>query len=91
MQTAPTLIGNTKRTIHVPRRKGEKLISARATLRGKRLPVQGRAITVDLRGKGVGNYNVYVSAKYKTKSGKVHVVRFSRALSIARAPLDTSR
>jgi len=88
VQTAPTLIGNTKRTIRVSLRKGEKLLSVRATLRGKRLPVHGRSITVDLRGRNVGGYNVYVSAKYKAKSGRVHVVRSSRALSIA---ADTAR
>jgi len=82
---APKLIGNTKRTIHAPLRKGERFISARATLRNKRLPVHGRHITVDLRGKVVGNYNVFIVAKYKTKSGKVHVHRSHRSLSVTRA------
>jgi hypothetical protein len=82
---APKLIGNTKRTIHVPLRKGERLLSARATLRNKRLPVHGRHITVDLRGKVVGNYNVFIVARYKTKSGKVHVHLSHRSLSVTRA------
>ena len=82
---APKLIGNTKRTIHAPLRKGERFISARATLRNKRLPVHGRHITVDLRGKVVGNYNVFIVASYKTKSGKIHVHRSHRSLSVTRA------
>ena len=59
-----------------------KLVSIRASLRGKSLPVHHRTIKVDLRGKVVGNYNVSVVAKYKTKSGKVHTVRNTRSLSI---------
>ena len=82
---APRLIGNTKRTIHAPLRKGERFISARATLRDKRLPVHGRHITVDLRGKVVGTYNVFIVAKYKTKSGTIHVHRNHRSLSVMRA------
>ena len=82
---APKLIGNTKRTIHAPLRKGERFISARATLRNKRLPVHGRHITVDLRGKVVGNYNVFIVAKYETKSGTIHVHRSHRSLSVTRA------
>jgi hypothetical protein len=82
---AGALIGNTMRTLHVKRIKGEKFVSARATLRNKRLPVHGRAIKVDLRDRNVGNYNVYVTAKYRTKSGKKHTVRFMRALSVSRS------
>jgi hypothetical protein len=84
-RVAPKLIGNTKRVIHVAQHKGERFLSARATLRNKRLPVHGRLITVDLRGRVVGNYNVIVVAKYKTKSGKVHVYRTLRNLSVTRA------
>jgi hypothetical protein len=82
---APKLIGNTKRTIHVPLRKGERFISARATLRTKALHVRGRTITVDLRRRVVGNYNVFIVAKYKTKSGRIHVHRSHRSLSVTRA------
>jgi hypothetical protein len=59
-----------------------KLVSVRASLRGKSLPVQSRSIKVDLRGKVVGNYNVSVVAKYKTDGGKVHTVRSTRSLSV---------
>lgn len=79
------LIGNTLRIVHAQKHKGMKFISARAMLRDKRLPVHGRSIKVDLRGKIVGNYNVYVSAKYRTKGGNVHTVRFMRALSVTRS------
>ena len=68
-----------------PAAKGERFISARATLRNKRLPVHGRHITVDLRGKVVGNYNVFIVAKYETKSGTIHVHRSHRSLSVTRA------
>ena len=74
--------------VHVPQRKGERFLSARATLRNKRLPVRGRSITVDLRGKVVGNYNVFIVAKYRTKSGRVHVHSTHRSLSVTRALLD---
>ena len=82
---APRLIGNTRRVLHVPQRKGERLLSARATLRNNRLRVHGPRIMVDLRGKVVGNYNVFIVAKYRTKSGKVHVHRTHRSLSVTRA------
>ena len=85
---APRLIGNTRRVLHVPQRKGERFLSARATLRNTRLPVRGRLITVDLRGKVVGNYNVFIVAKYRTKSGRVHVHSTHRSVSVTRALLD---
>ncbi len=59
-----------------------KLVSVRASLRGKSLPVHAGSIKVDLRGKVVGNYNVSIVAKYKTKSGKIHTVRSTRGLSV---------
>ena len=77
-------MGATKRTLHVPSTKGMKLVSVRASLRGKSLPVHARSIKVDLRGKVVGNYNVSIVAKYKTKSGKVHTVRSTRSLGARR-------
>jgi hypothetical protein len=79
---AKVKIGATKRTLHVPSVKGMKLVGVRASLRGKHLPVHGQSIKVDLRDKVVGNYNVTIVAKYKTKSGKTHTVRSIRGLSI---------
>jgi hypothetical protein len=79
---AKVKIGATKRTLHVPSIKGMKLVGVRASLRGKHLPVHGQSIKVDLRGKVVGNYNVSIVAKYKTKSGKAYAVRSIRSLSI---------
>jgi hypothetical protein len=79
---AKVKMGATKRTLHVPSNKGMKLVSVRASLRGKSMPVQGHSIDVDLRGKIVGNYNVSIVAKYKTKGGKVHTVRTTRSLSV---------
>ena len=79
---AKVKVGATKRILHVPSTKGLKLVSVRASLRGKSLPVHARSIKVDLRGKVVGNYNVSIVAKYKTKSGKVHTVRSTRSLSV---------
>jgi hypothetical protein len=79
------LTGNTVRTLHARKIKGEEFVSVRASLRGKRLHTRGRSIRVDLRGKSVGNYHVVMVAKYKTKStGKVHTVRTIRTLSIFR-------
>ena len=71
------------RTLRVQSIKGQKLVSVRASLRGKRLHIRGRKIKVDLRGKTVGSYNVVIVAKYKTKHGKLHTVRSVRTLSIA--------
>jgi hypothetical protein len=85
----PKLIGATMRSIHAPLRKGEKLVSVRGSLRNKSLPVHGRTIKVDLRGKVVGNYNVFMVAKYRTKSGKIHTVRSTRSLSVTRARLGS--
>jgi hypothetical protein len=79
---AKVKMGATKRTLHVTSTKRMKLVGVRASLRGKSLPVQGHSIKVDLRGKVVGNYNVSIVAKYKTKGGKVHTVRSTRSLSV---------
>jgi hypothetical protein len=79
---AKVKIGATKRTLHVLSTKGMKLVNIRASLRGKSLPVEGHSVNVDLRGKAVGNYNVSIAAKYKTKSGKIHTVRSTRSLSV---------
>ena len=80
------LVGNTLRVLHAPKRKGERLVSVRAWLLTptgtKRLPVDGRAIKVDLRPKPVGNYNVILKSKYRRKDGTVHTVRTTRNLSV---------
>ncbi len=79
------LTGNTVRTLHARKIQGKKFLSVRASLRGKRLNVHGRTVKVDLRGKTVGNYNVVMVAKYKSKStGKIHTERTIRSLSIFR-------
>ena len=79
------LTGNRVRTLHARNIKGEKFLSVRASLRGKRLPAHGRSVKVDLRGRTVGNYHVVMVAKYKTKTtGKVHAVRSVRTVSIFR-------
>ena len=85
----PKLIGNTVRTLHAPHREGMKLVKMSAKLRGKALPVNAKSITVDLRGRTVGNYNVSITAKYRTKSGKVRTVRSVRSLSVTRAQLGS--
>lgn len=72
------------RTLRVAKRKGEKLLSARAVLRGKRLRVHGRVITVPLAGQLEGNFNISIRARYRsTKSGKITVRRSVRNLSVA--------
>lgn len=72
------------RVLRVANRKGEKLVSARATLRGKRLKIQGRKITVPLTGQTEGNFNIGIRASYRsTKSGKVTIRRTTRNLSVA--------
>lgn len=82
------LVGNTRRVLHAQKRKHMKFLRARAALRNKRLPVRGRRIIVDLRGKDVGNYNVYITATYRTRKGKVKTFREMRALSVSRSPRD---
>ena len=47
------------------------------------LPVHGRTIKVNLRGKAVGEYQVSIAAKFKA-GGKVYKVRTIRSLSIIR-------
>ena len=55
-----------------------KFVSARASLRGKSVrTIRGRTIKVDLRGKSVGRYRVFITAKYKAH-GKVYKVRSTR-------------
>jgi hypothetical protein len=74
--------GASRRSIHASRRKGETFLSVRATLRGKRLRVSGRRISVDLRLRSEGHYDVRLVARYRKKSGDVRVVRTTRKLSV---------
>ena len=71
------------RTIHAPSRKGEKFLSARATLRDRALKVRGRSITVDLRSQPEGNYNVKITSRYRRPSGKTRTVKTTRHVSVA--------
>jgi hypothetical protein len=81
---ANTVAGSTIRTLHVRKIAGMKFISGRASLRGKSVQtIRGRTIKVDLRGKSVGRYRVFITAKYKAH-GKVYKVRSTRSLSIIR-------
>jgi hypothetical protein len=75
--------GDDLRTIREQRRRGERLLRVRATLRGRPLKVRGRTITVDLRERREGNYNVRITSRFRTKRGHVRTVRSTRALSVA--------
>jgi hypothetical protein len=70
-------------TLRVARRAGQRFLSARATLRGKRLKIEGRAITLDLRDRNEGNYDVKIGARYRTKSGRVVTSTTHRVRSVA--------
>lgn len=81
---APSICQSGVRILHVANRKGERLISARAILRGKRLRVQGRTVRINLAGQAEGNFNVSITARYRSaKTGKVAVRRSTRNLSVA--------
>jgi len=54
-----------------------------ASLRGRALRVRGRTITVDLRDQPVGNYNIKLSSRYRTRTGNVRKVLTVRNLSVA--------
>ena len=60
-------------------------MSVRATLKGTPLKVRGRKVTVDLRGRQAGTYNVRIAAKYVGEDGKLHVVRTTRQLHVTAA------
>jgi hypothetical protein len=75
------LHGNKLRTIHAPQVNGMKFVSVKASLRGKRLSVKGRAVKVDLRSSFAGNYDVQMTAKYR-KDGKIVTVRSVRTLQV---------
>ena len=82
--TGSKLLGASMRTLRAPLPKGAKLVSVKATLRNKALPVSGRTVKVNLAGKAVGNYNVSMLVKYK-KGGKTHTARSTRSLSVTLA------
>ena len=74
----------TKRTLHASSRKGAKFLSAKATLRGKKLTVKGRTVTVNLAGQTEGNFNVKITARYRSnKTHKVFTRTEVRNLSVA--------
>ena len=75
--------GNNVRVLHAPSRKGERFLSARASLNGKALKVSGRKVTADLRNRAEGNYNVRISSRYRTAGGKVRTTQTVRSLSVA--------
>jgi hypothetical protein len=80
---AKVCAGNTVRVLHAPSRKGERFLSARASLNGKALKVSGRKVTADLRSRAEGNYNVRISSRYRTAGGKIRTTHMVRSLSVA--------
>jgi hypothetical protein len=70
------------RKLHAPKRRGQRFLTTRATLRGKALKVSGRTITANLTGRPEGNYNVRLTSRYRTHSGKVVIVKTTRNLSV---------
>jgi len=75
------IVGNTMRTVTAPTMRGAKLMSVKATMRGKKLPTTGRKIQVNLTGKTVGNYNISIITKFR-KDGKTFTVNSTRNLSV---------
>jgi hypothetical protein len=74
--------GDELRVLRAPRRKGEKFLSVRATLRGKHLKVDGRRIRVNLRHQPEGNYNVRLTTRHRKANGSVRTVKTTRNLSV---------
>jgi hypothetical protein len=74
--------GDDLRVLRAPRRKGETFLSVRATLRGKRLKIDGRRIRVDLRHQPEGNYNVRLTTRHRKANGSVRTVKTTRNLSV---------
>jgi hypothetical protein len=77
-----TCSGDSVRKLHAPKRRGQRFLTTRATLRGKVLKVSGRTITANLTGRPEGNYNVRLTSRYRTHSGKVVTVKTTRNLSV---------
>jgi hypothetical protein len=77
-----TCSGEGVRKLHAPKRRGQRFLTTRATLRGKALKVSGRTITANLTGRPEGNYNVRLTSRYRTHSGKVVTIKTTRNLSV---------
>jgi hypothetical protein len=77
-----TCSGDSVRKLHAPKRRGQRFLTTRATLRGKALKVSGRTITANLTGRPEGNYNVRLTSRYRTHSGKTVTVKTTRNLSV---------
>ena len=77
-----TCSGDGVRKLHAPKRRGQRFLTTRATLRGKALKVSGRTITANLTGRPEGNYNVRLTSRYRMHSGKVVTVKTTRNLSV---------
>jgi hypothetical protein len=77
-----TCSGDGARKLHAPKRRGQRFLTTRATLRGKALKVSGRTITANLTGRPEGNYNVRLTSRYRTHSGKVVTIKTTRNLSV---------
>src|SRR3954469_1199034 len=78
-----TCTGNTLRVLRAPARRGEHLLSVRATMGSKKLKVAGRRISVDLSAKPQGDYKVRITARYRRASGKLRTVKITRSLRVA--------
>jgi hypothetical protein len=77
-----TCHGNTARKLHAPKRRGQRFLTTRASLRGKALRVRGRTITANLTGQPEANYNVRITSRYRTHSGRIVTVKTTRNLSV---------
>jgi hypothetical protein len=77
-----TCSGDGVRRLHAPKRRGQRFLTTRATLRGTALKVSGRTITANLTGRPEGNYNVRLTSRYRTHSGKVVTIKTTRNLSV---------
>jgi hypothetical protein len=82
-EAASSCRGDELRRIRAPRRSGARFVRVNATLRGRPLKTDGRTVTVDLRERREGNYNVRLIIRYRTKAGRVHRVVTRRNLSVA--------
>ena len=82
-----TCAGDSVRTLRAPRRKGERFLRVNAALLTpagfRSLKTSGRKVTLDLRGKAEGNYNVRLISRYRARSGRVHRVTTWRHFSVA--------
>jgi hypothetical protein len=77
-----TCTGARLRVLRAAARKGERLVMVRASLRGKKLKVDGRRIAVNLVGKPQGAYAVRITARYRRATGTTRTVKVTRTLRI---------